>query len=63
MADWCDIYVRVFTPRAETPVIPDEPDVLDGGDVVELSARWDSAAEKRFFKRLLRNHGGETRGL
>jgi len=33
------------------------------GEVVDvyLQAKRDGAAVKRFFKRLLRNHGGETR--
>ena len=30
---------------------------------VYLQAKWDGAAAKRFFKRLLRSHGGEPRKI
>jgi transposase-like protein len=35
------------------------------GDVVDvfLQSKWDGAAAKRFFKRLLRNHGDEPRKI
>jgi putative transposase len=35
------------------------------GEVVDvyLQAKWDVAAAKRFFKRLLRSHGGEPRKI
>jgi putative transposase len=50
-------------PGVEAAVTPDGPDVLDGDDVVDvfLQARRDGAAAKRFFRRLLRSHGGEPR--
>lgn len=39
--------------------------VDQGGEVVDvfLQARRDGAAAKRFFRRLLRNHGGEPRKI
>ena len=54
-----------YAPRVGTPNAPDGPDVLDGGDVVDvyLQAKRDGAAAKRFFKRLLRSHGGEPRKI
>ncbi|MEH6570487.1 MAG: IS6 family transposase [Halioglobus sp.] len=41
------------------------PAVDQGGEVVDvyLQARRDGAAAKRFFKRLLRSHGGEPRKI